>query len=288
MKQLKVTGLLTVAIMLLGMVAACGAPAATPAAQPTAAPGATTAPAQATEAPAATTAPAQTGKTFTVATNAEFAPMEYVDQAKNLAGFDIDLLNAIAADQKFELDFQNVAWDGIFAGLQAGQYDAIISSVTITDERKQNFDFSDPYFDANQTIVVVTANADITGGESLIGKRVGVQIETTGAFAVRELGLEPRQYDSPDLAMQDLVNGNLDAVVVDTPVAALYANQAEQFTGRLKIIGDLPTNEQYGVPVQKGDPEGFLPLFNAGLANLRSNGEYDRIYAKHIGRASGQ
>jgi ABC-type transport system substrate-binding protein/ABC-type amino acid transport substrate-binding protein len=291
MKQLKLIGLLTVTIMLLGMVAACGAPAATPAAQPTSAPAATSAPAQATEAPQPTeaaqltTAPAEAGKKFIVATNAEFAPMEYVDQDKNLAGFDIDLLNAIAADQKFEVELQNVAWDGIFAGLQAGQYDAIISSVTITDDRKQNFDFSDPYFNANQTIVVGADNTDITGGDTLTGKNVGVQIETTGAFAVRELGIEPKQYDSPDLAMQDLVNGNLDAVVVDTPVAALYANQSEQFTGKLKIVGDLPTNEQYGLPVQKGDPKGLLPLFNAGLANLRASGEYDAIYEKHIGRA---
>jgi ABC-type amino acid transport substrate-binding protein len=95
MKQLKLISLLTVAIMLLGMIAACGAPAATPAAQPTAAP----APAEATEAPQATAAPAEAAQKFVVATNAEFAPMEYVDQDKNLTGFDIDLINAIAADQ---------------------------------------------------------------------------------------------------------------------------------------------------------------------------------------------
>lgn len=257
MKQLKVIGLLTVVVMLLGMLAAC--------------------------------APAATGsKTFAIATNAEFAPMEFVDQSKNLAGFDIDLMNAIAADQKFTIDFKNVAWDGIFAGLQAGQYDAIISSVTITDDRKKTMDFSAPYFNANQTIVVQAANTAITGGDTLKGKNVGVQIETTGAFAVRELGIEPKQYDSPDLALQDLVNGNLDAVVVDTPVAALYANQSDQFKGKLKIVGDLPTNEQYGVPVQKGDPKGFLALFNAGLANLKKSGEYDKIYEKHMGRKPGQ
>ncbi len=256
MKQLKLIGLLTVVVMLLGMLAACGSPGGQ----------------------------AAGGKTFAIATNAEFAPMEYADQSKNLAGFDIELMKAIAADQKFTVDFKNVAWDGIFAGLQAGQYDAIISSVTITDDRKKTMDFSTPYFNANQTIVVGAANTDIKDGPSLKGKKIGVQIETTGAFAVRALGIEPKQYDSPDLALQDLVNGNLDAVVVDTPVAALYANQSDQFKGKLKIVGDLPTNEQYGVPVQKGDPKGFLPLFNAGLANLKKSGEYDKIYEKHMGR----
>ena len=291
MKQLKLIGLLTVTVMLLGMLAACGTPA-TPAAQPTAAPAqpaaATEAPKAAeapkpTEAPQPTAVPAEAAKKFSIATNAEFAPMEFVDQAKNLTGFDIDLINAIAADQKFEIEFQNVAWDGIFAGLEAGQYDAIISSVTIREDRQKLYDFSDPYFNANQAIVVVTANTDITDGPSLVGKRVGTQIETTGAFAVRDLGVDPKQYDGPDLALQDLVNGNLDAVVVDTPVAALYALQAEQFKGKLKITSELQTNETYGVVVQKGDPEGILPLVNAGLANVKASGDYDKLYEKWFG-----
>ena len=210
--------------------------------------------------------------------------MEFVDQSKNLTGFDIDLINAVAANQKFAIEFQNVAWDGIFAGLEAGQYDAIISSVTITDERKQKYDFSEGYFESNQSIVVVSDNSDITTPDSLKGKRVGVQIETTGAVEVRELGVDPKQYDSPDLALQDLVNGNLDAVVVDTPVAANYALQAEQFKGKLKIPSQINTNETFGVVVQKGDPKGILPLFNAGLAALKQNGEYDAIYAKWIGQ----
>lgn len=276
MKQLKLIGLLTVTVMLLGMLAACGAAPATPAAQPTAAP-------QATAAPQPTAAPAETAKTFSVATNAEFAPMEFVDQAKELTGFDIELIKAIAADQKFEIEFQNVAWDGIFAGLEAGQYDAIMSSVTIREDRQKLYDFSDPYFNSNQSIVVVAGNTDITDGASLVGKRVGTQIETTGTFAVRDLGVDPKQYDGPDLALQDLVNGNLDAVVVDTPVAALYALQAEQFKGKLKIASELLTNETFGLTVQKGDPKGVLPLFNAGLANLKASGAYDALYEKWFG-----
>lgn len=274
MKSLKLLSLLVVSLMLLGMVAACGQQA-TPAAP------------AATQAPQATQPPAAAMKQFNIATNAEFAPMEFVDQAKNLTGFDIELIKAIAADQKFEIVFQNVAWDGIFAGLEAGQYDAIISSVTITDERKQKYDFSDGYFEANQAIVVLIDNKDITDEKALTGKRVGVQIETTGAFAVRALGIDPKQYDGPDLALQDLVNGNLDAVVVDTPVAADYALQAEQFKGKLKIVSEIATNETYGLVVQKGDPKGILPLFNAGLANLKASGSYDSLYEKWFGKKPG-
>jgi len=99
-------------------------------------------------------APASTTKKFTIASDATFPPMENVDANKNIVGFDVDLINAIAKDQKFAVEIKNTAWDGIFAGLEGGAYDAILSSVTITDDRKKTYDFSDPYFDANQAIVV--------------------------------------------------------------------------------------------------------------------------------------
>lgn len=255
MKTLKLISLLTVAVMLLGILAACGGAAA----------------------------PASSKK-FTVATDGTFPPMEFVDSSKNLTGLDMDLIKAIGADQKFDVAINNVAWDGIFAGLEAGQYDAIMSSVTVTDERKQKYDFSTGYFDANQAIVVPAADTTINSEKDLTGKRVGVQIETTGAIAVRKLGMEPKQYDSPDLALQDMVNGNLDAVVVDTPVAANYALQSEQYKGKLKIASEIITNEVYALTVKKGDPKGLLPLFNTGLANVKKSGEYAKIYEKWIGK----
>jgi peptide/nickel transport system substrate-binding protein len=276
MKLLRIVGVITVAVLLLGMLAACGGgQGAQPAGQPTAA-------AQPTQAAQPTAAPE--AKKYLIASDATFPPMELVDDNKNITGFDIDLLNAIAKDQKFEVEVRNTAWDGIFAGLEAGQYDAIISSVTITDDRKKTYDFSDPYFDANQAIVVTADNTDITGEADLQGKTIGTQIETTGSFAVRKLGLEPKQYDSPDLAMQDMLNGNINAVVVDYPVAANFALQSPQFQGKLKIVGELKTEEQYGLTVQKGDPKGLLPLFNAGLKNVKASGAYDQIYEKWIGK----
>ncbi|OQA47305.1 MAG: Periplasmic dipeptide transport protein precursor [Chloroflexi bacterium ADurb.Bin325] len=283
MKVLRNLSLLVVAILLLGILAACGGKQ--PAEQaPAAEPAAAAQPAEATE-PAEAAQPTEAAaKTFTVASDASFPPMEFVDENKMLTGFDIDLINAIAADQGFTVEIQNTAWDGIFAGLEAGQYEAIISSVTITEERQAAMDFSDPYFDANQAIIVLADDTAIAGEADLQGKTIGVQIETTGAIAVRELGIDPKQYDSPDLALQDLVNGNIDAVVVDTPVAADYALQSPQFKGKLKIVGELQTNEAYGLVVRKGDPDGLLPLFNAGLAHIKASGKYDAIYEKWIGQ----
>lgn len=254
MKQFKFFGVFLVAAMLLGLLTSCAGPAAT-------------------------------GKKFTIASDAAFPPMEFVDTNKAIVGLDIDLIQAIAKDQKFEVEIKNTAWDGIFAGLEGGAYDAILSSVTITEDRKKTYDFSDPYFDANQAIVVRTDDAAIKAEADLAGKQVGAQIGTTGAIYVGDNLKEAtlKQYDTADLAMMDLVNQQVDAVVIDTPVAANFALQSEQFKGKLKIVGEIVTNEQYALTVQKGDPKGLLPLFNAGLKNVKASGEYNKIYEKWIG-----
>jgi polar amino acid transport system substrate-binding protein len=230
-------------------------------------------------------APASTAKKFVIASDASWPPMESVDSNKNIVGFDIDLINAIAKDQKFEIEIKNTAWDGIFAGLEGGAYDAILSSVTITDERKKTYDFSEPYFDANQAIVVRADDGSIKSEQDLAGKTVGAQIGTTGAIYIGDKVTDAtlKQYDTPDLAMMDLLNENIDAVVVDTPVAANYALQAEQFKGKLTMAAQMVTDERYGLTVQKGDPKKLLPLFNAGLKNIKASGEYDKIYQKWIG-----
>ena len=112
--------------------------------------------------PTATPVPAVEAKTYVVATDAAFPPMEFVDANKNIVGFDIDLMNAIAKAMGFEVEYKNTAWDGIFAGLESGDYDAIISAVTIRDDRKAKYDFSEPYINAGQAIVVM---ADDTGDQ---------------------------------------------------------------------------------------------------------------------------
>lgn len=223
-------------------------------------------------------------KPFIIATDAAFPPMEYVDESKAIVGFDIDMMNAIAAAMGFKVEYKNTAWDGIFAGLEGSAYDAILSSVTITDERKEKYDFSDPYINAGQIVVVRADETAITDDKSLSGKVVGAQIGTTGAFAVQAIaGATLKEYDSIDLALLDLLNKNVDAVVVDTPVAANYVLASENFKGKLKLVGTPFTEEYYGVLVRKGDPTGFLPKFNEGLKKIKADGTYDKIYAKWIG-----
>ena len=210
-------------------------------------------------------------KNIVVATDATWPPMEYVDENKEIVGFDIDLMNAIAKEAGLEVEYRNVAWDGIFAGLAAGEYDAVISSVTITDERKAQYDFSEPYINAGQ-IVVVQAGSDITGPDALSGHTVGAQLSTTGAFAVQEMsGVTLKEYDEVGLAFEDLVAGRIDAVVCDTPVAADFALQREEYRAKLKIVGDSFTEEYYGILVQKGNSD-LLSKINEGLAAVQDKG----------------
>jgi len=222
--------------------------------------------------------------TIIIATDAAFPPMEFVNDEKEIVGFDIDLMNAIAEEMDLTIEFKNTAWDGIFAGLDVGDYDAILSAVTIRPDRQENYDFSEPYINAGQAIVVRADEEDISGAETLAGETVGAQIGTTGAFAVEDLGNATlKEYDTIDLAFLDLVNGNVDAVVVDSPLAWDYALISDQFVGRLKIVGEPMTEECYGLMVRKGENQDLLQAFNEGLEKIKQSGKYDEIYDRWIG-----
>ena len=207
---------------------------------------------------------------ITIASDATFPPMEMVDTNKNIVGFDIDLMNAAAKAGGFTVEFKNTAWDGIFAGLDNGKYDAVMSSVTITDERKKTMDFSTPYINAGQ-ILTVRADETATSLNDLKGKTVGAQIGTTGAFEIDKVKaankITEKTYDEIGLAFEDLSNGRIDGVVVDNPTAASYALQNDKYKGKLKTVGSPFTEEYYGVAVKKGNAK-VLDMINAGLKKV--------------------
>jgi polar amino acid transport system substrate-binding protein len=217
-----------------------------------------------------------------IATDATWPPMEMVDESKNIVGYDIDLMNAAAKAGGFEVEFKNTAWDGIFAGLEGGKYDAVMSSVTITDERKQTMDFSVPYINAGQILVVKTAVSGVEKLADLAGKTVAAQIGTTGAFEIDKVkDVKKKEYDEIGLAFADLANGRVDAVVCDTPVAAQYALQNDEYKGTLKIVGQPFTDEYYGVAVKKGNKK-ILDTLNKGLKKVLDAGENKTIEAKWL------
>ena len=211
-------------------------------------------------------------KKILVATDATWPPMEFVDEkTKEIVGFDIDMLKAIAAEGGFEVEIMNQAWDGIFAGLGAGKYDAVISSVTITKDRKKTMDFSMPYVSVGQ-ILVVKKDSDVTNLSQLEGKTVGAQISTTGALEVRKnKKINAKEYDEIGFAIEDLANGRIDAVVCDNPTAANYVLENQKYKAILKMAGERFTDEQYGIAVKKGNKE-LVELLNNGIKKVLEKG----------------
>jgi polar amino acid transport system substrate-binding protein len=216
----------------------------------------------------------------TVATDATWAPFEYVDeQSKQIVGFDIDLMNAIAAKEGLTIEYVNVSFDPLLAGMATCQYDAAISSISITDARKKDMAFSDPYFQVGQAVAVAVDNTTITGKDSLAGKKIGAQISTTGAIEAGKIaGATVVTYDDIALAFQDLQNGQIDAVITDDALEIQYimANP-----GKVKMVGESFTSEPIGIAVCKTKTD-LLSKINAGLAAVKAEGLIDQLDAKWL------
>lgn len=215
--------------------------------------------------------------TLKVALDPTFPPFQSQTGSGQFEGFDIDLINAIAEAEGLTLDMAGLPFDGIIPALQSGTVDLTISTMTITAERAQAVDFSRPYFRAGLAIAVQESNTDITSFDNLEGKRIAVQIGTTGAEKANEANAaEVRTFDNTPLALQELANGNVDAAVSDAPVI-LYAIKAGSVTG-IKIVGEQLTEEYYGIAAPKNSPN--LEKINAGLNTILENGKYKEIYQK--------
>ena len=233
-------------------------------------------------APGFVSAQQKQGRTLTVATDATWPPMEMVDTSKNIVGFDIDLMKAIAKEAGVEVVFKNTAWDGIFGGLDAGKYDAIISSVTITDERKKQYDFSEPYINIGQILVVPKTVKNVKTLSDMKGKKVGAQIGTTGAFEVKKAsGVELKTYDEVGLAFEDMAAGRINGVVCDEPTAANFALQRTEYKEKFQIVGETFTKESYGIVVKKGNKE-LLDMLNKGIAAVKSKGIDGQLKKKWV------
>jgi polar amino acid transport system substrate-binding protein len=221
-------------------------------------------------------------KSIKVATDATWPPMEMVDANKKIVGYDIDFLNAVAKEAGLAVEFKNTAWDGIFAGLDSGQYDAIISSVTITEERKAKYDFTDAYTSIGQILVVPKTDKTSKTIADLRGKKVGSQIGTTGAMEVKKVaGVESKTYDEIGLAFEDMAAGRISGVVCDEPVAAHFALQKKEYKEKFKIVGKAFTKEGYGIVVKKGNKE-LVDLLNKGIKSVKAKKLDTKIHTKWV------
>jgi polar amino acid transport system substrate-binding protein len=221
------------------------------------------------------------GRTVRVATDATYQPFEFQDKDKNIVGYDIDLINGICDLAKCKTNIKSTAWDGIFPALQKGDYDAVASGVTITDERKKTMDFTDQYMEVGQVVLVRAEETRISSLSDLADKSVAVQKGTTNADAATAFQKEGKikavkQFGTFDLAVKSLLNKDVDAVIIDNTAASGYMGTNPD---KLKVAGEKFTHEGLGIVVRKGDTN-LLTAFNAALKVLKDNGTLDKLYQK--------
>ena len=222
------------------------------------------------------------GRTYIVASDNSFAPFEFLDVATNAyTGVDMDLLAAVAADQGFAYEVQNVGFDAAMGAVQAGQADGMIAGMTITDARKETYDFSEGYFEDGQ-VMVVAAASETASLEGLKDTVVAVKTSTQGATYAEsvagEYGFTLQYYEDSPTMYTAVINGTNSACFEDRTVVE-WAIKTESLA--LKTVGDVINSKYYGFAVKKGVSPELIEMFNKGLANIKENGKYDEILANY-------
>jgi polar amino acid transport system substrate-binding protein len=219
------------------------------------------------------------GAPLTVGSDIPYPPFE-MGKAPNYEGYDVELMEAVAEKLGRKAEFQDTSFDTIFRDLAQGRFEAVASATTITDEREETVDFTNPYYFSEQAILVKEGGDKIADAEELSGLTVGVQQGTTGEEFVEEQGDagEVRPYPQGPDAVNALKSGVLDAVVIDIPVAE---NAVE--SGGVEVSAAIPTEESYGFVVPQGEEE-LLEEMNKALEELKDDGTFTTIYEKWFKR----
>lgn len=221
-------------------------------------------------------------KVLTIGSDTAFAPFESIDNGK-VVGFDVDIMNEVAKRLgDYKADFQTAGFDTIFTALASGKFDVVVSAVTIKAERKKTVDFTDPYFNADQSLSVRTADAEkIKGVDYLKGRVIGVQAGTTGkdcadnALKAKGKVKDVKAYETAPEAFNDLAAKRIDGVLIDLPVA----KQNVAASGKAVLVQAILTSEDYGIAVSKKNPN-LREAINKVLKAMQDDGTYARIYKK--------
>jgi polar amino acid transport system substrate-binding protein len=216
---------------------------------------------------------------ITVAVDDTYPPMEYRDDNNNLVGFDIDFANALSEKLGVKFEFKSIAWDGIFEGLKSENYDCIISSVSMTPEKMETFDFTKPYLANGQVIVVKPGDNSIKAPADLAGKSVGVQVNTTSDIActkqLDKTKFELKRYDDIIQTFDAMSAGHIDCIVVDYAVAIDYQHKSPD---KYAISTAQLTNEPIAVCFKKGSP--LRDKFQKALDVIKSEGKLSEFSKK--------
>ncbi|WP_436492897.1 basic amino acid ABC transporter substrate-binding protein [Actinokineospora sp. HUAS TT18] len=222
----------------------------------------------------------QSGKLLTC-TGLPYEPFQFEKDGK-VIGFDVELVDLVAKKLNVTQEIIDTPFDGIQSGvdLNSGKCDLAAAGMTITDTRKQNFDFSDPYFDATQALVAKKGSG-VTDLASLSGKKLGVQNGTTGdEYAKKNApGVELVTFEDLGLLLNAVETGAVAAGINDNGVLYDWAKKKTDY----EVVKEFDTGEQYGIGVKKGNDK-LLKLINSTLAEAKKSGEYDKIYEKWFGK----
>lgn len=218
-------------------------------------------------------------KELVVGSSATYRPFAYENPAKEIVGYDVDIIKAVAQKAGLQIKVVNTPWTGIFAALNNGDVDLVISGVTINDKRKQSYDFTMPYFEARQ-LIAVHKDSTAKSLKDLAGKKVGVVTGSTGDDAVsREFGKtnpDIRRFESTPVVISELVNSGVDAAIGDNGVIAFRVQEHKQ----LKTVNDPSFPKEYfGIVVKQGN-KALLDKLNSGLSAIKADGSYAQIYKK--------
>ena len=261
----KLTALLAVAAMTLSLVA-CGSSAESTAETTE----------ETTEATETTDAAETTeAKTYVIATDTTFAPFEFENDNGEMVGIDLDLLAAIAEDQGFEYELQVIGFSAAVTALEAGEVDGVIAGMSITDERAQKYDFSEPYFDSGVGMAVA-ADSDIKSYEDLAGLQVAAKIGTESI--ADQYGFTIAQFEDSATMYQDVLSGTSAACFDDYPVLGYEISRGTP----LALPMPMERGSSYGFATLKGEAPELVEMFNAGLENLKASGKYDEIINSYI------
>lgn len=219
-------------------------------------------------------------KTYTIATDVTFPPFVYTNDDNQLTGIDIDIMKAIAKEEGFKVKFKPIGFNAAIQSVSAGQVNGMIAGMTITDERKQKFDFSNPYYSSG-IVMAVAKDSKITKLSQLKGKKVAVKTGTSGADYANSIkdkyGFQVVTFDDSDNVYNDVKNGN-SAACFDDDAVLKYGIQ--NGIG-LKIVTKPTAIGDYGFAVKKGTNQELMAKFNAGLAKIKKNGTYQKIIDKY-------
>ena len=229
-----------------------------------------------------TDGPGVQGETYVIGTDTTFAPFEFRDSSGELTGIDMDLIRAIAESQGFDVEIRSLGFNAALQALSSNQVDGVIAGMSITDARKQIYDFSDPYFESGVQMAVDQDDTSITGYQDLAGKTVVAKTGSEGEAYAKSIadqyGFTVKSLDQSATMYEAVKSGNAAAVFDDYPVLAYGVAQ----NNGLKTVTEKVPGGSYGFAVNKGENPELLAAFNTGLAQLKASGEYQAILDKYL------